>query len=111
MRRANYLMKLKNWLPILLASVGFLFTNGCIVVRERPREAIVAEAPPPPQVEAIPVAPGPEHVWVEGYWVWHGRWVWETGRWVIRPHAGAVWERGHWMRHRRGWMWAPGHWR
>ena len=104
-------MKFKNWLPMLLVSVGFLLTNGCLVVRERPREVVVTDAPPQPQSEVVPPAPGPGYAWVEGYWVWHGRWVWEPGRWLVRPHARAVWMRGHWVHRRHGWVWAPGGWR
>ncbi|PYM16587.1 MAG: hypothetical protein DME18_01060 [Verrucomicrobia bacterium] len=104
-------MKSKNWFPMLLIGVGLLFTNGCIVVREHPREAVITEAPPPPQVEVVPAAPGPDHVWIEGYWVWRGRWAWEPGRWALRPHNHAVWIRGHWAHRRHGWAWLPGRWR
>jgi hypothetical protein len=47
--------------------------------------------PPPVMVETIPSSPGPEYVWVGGSWAWHGRWVWEHGRWGRPPHPGAMW--------------------
>ncbi len=43
--------------------------------------------PPAPRVEVIPVAPGPEHVWVPGHWSWraaHGEYVWVSGHWTVR---------------------------
>ncbi|HXT40209.1 MAG TPA: hypothetical protein VN887_09310 [Candidatus Angelobacter sp.] len=102
-------MKAVKCLPRVVCA-GFLLTNGCLVVREHPRGVVVAEAPPSPQVEVVPAAPGREYVWTEGYWVWHGRWVWEPGRWIIRPHSGAIWTRGQWVHRRHDWLWEPGHW-
>ena len=43
---------------------------------------VVGTAPPPPLVEQVVVAPGPDFVWVGGAWVWFGdRWVWHHGYW------------------------------
>jgi hypothetical protein len=86
-----------------------------VVVRERvvppPGEAVVVqEAPPSPQVEVVGVAPSPLHVWIGGFWAWHGRWVWEPGRWELRPRGRVAWVAGHWDRHLNGWVWVPGHW-
>jgi len=71
------------------------------------------EAPPPPQVEMVPVAPGPEYAWTPGYWSIGvgGRWVWMGGRYVVRPRAHAVWMGGRWARHGHGYVWVGGHWR
>src|SRR5439155_6651355 len=108
-------------LPVALSAV-VLLNVGCVerrvVVRERvpayaPSETVVVtEAPPAPQTEVIPVAPGPDYVWVGGYWRREGpRWVWTPGRYTLRPRPAAVWVPGHWVAHRRGWAWVPGHWR
>jgi hypothetical protein len=45
--------------------------------------------PPPPPVEVVPLAPGPDFVWVGGAWVWQGnRWAWRRGYWGRPPrHA------------------------
>src|ERR1700694_5382016 len=73
---------------------------------------IVAQTPPPPQIEVIPVAPGPDYVWIPGYWGWNGgAWIWISGRWVVRPWHGAVWVDGHWARRGHGSIWIGGHWR
>ena len=77
-----------------------------------PAPAVVAPAAPPPlQVEVAPVPPGPDYVWMPGYWSWNGAWVWVGGNYVVRPRPHAVWVGGHWTRHGRGYVWIGGHWR
>ena len=77
-----------------------------------PATAVATMAPPPQQVEVVPVAPGPDYYWVPGYWYWGGPgWIWVGGRWTIRPWHGAIWVRGGWARGRGGWHWHGGHWR
>jgi hypothetical protein len=73
-------------------------------------EVTVTEAPPPLQREVRVVSPGPGYAWVPGYWSWHGRWVWVSGRYVVRPHSRARWHEGHWQRHGRTYVWVGGHW-
>jgi hypothetical protein len=74
-------------------------------------EVVVNEAPPAPPREMIVVAPGPDYVWVPGYYAWHGRWVWMRGAWVVRPRPHAVWVSGHWAPRAHGYVWTGGHWR
>src|SRR5215469_7080529 len=54
---------------------------------------ITIGAPPPPRVVAVrPVAPGPDFVWVEGYWYPVGHhYKWHNGYWTRRPYPGATW--------------------
>jgi hypothetical protein len=102
---------------VLIIGTGSLLATGC-VTRERtvyrqppppayvatpapaqqvivseapPQEVVVTEAPPAIIVERPPHRPGPDFVWIGGAWAWHGRWVWEHGRWDRPPHPGAVW--------------------
>src|ERR1051325_5337958 len=55
-----------------------------------PQDAVIAsQAPPPPQTEVVPVAPGPDYGWTPGYWSWNGGgWIWIGGRGLVRPRAG-----------------------
>jgi hypothetical protein len=46
---------------------------------------IIEQAPPPAQVEVVPISPGPSYYWVPGYWSWNGGWIWVGGRWAPRP--------------------------
>ena len=50
-------------------------------------------APPPPRVLALrPRSPGPDWVWLEGYWYpVNGRYRWHDGYWTRPPYPGAVW--------------------
>jgi hypothetical protein len=50
-------------------------------------------APPPPRVIRVqPVSPGPEFIWVQGYWYPVGNhYKWHAGYWTRPPYAGAIW--------------------
>jgi len=48
--------------------------------------------PPAPRAYRVPRQPGPEHVWVEGYWYPQGsRYKWHDGYWTRPPYEGAYW--------------------
>jgi WXXGXW repeat (2 copies) len=53
--------------------------------------------PPPPRVVYVqPSRPGPEYVWVEGYWYPVGhRYRWHEGYWSRPPYEGARWVAPH----------------
>lgn len=47
---------------------------------------VVQQAPPPTRIEIVPISPGPDYYWVDGYWGWRGSgWVWFGGNWDYRP--------------------------
>ncbi len=53
---------------------------------------VLIGAPPPARVIAVPRQPGPDFVWVDGYWYpVDGRYVWHDGYWTRPPYAGAYW--------------------
>jgi hypothetical protein len=49
--------------------------------------------PPPPRiVRVLPPRPGPEYVWVDGYWYVVGdRYRWHDGYWTRPPYPAARW--------------------
>jgi hypothetical protein len=48
--------------------------------------------PPAPQAYRVPAPPGPEYVWVEGYWYPQGKhYKWHDGYWTRPPFNGAYW--------------------
>ncbi len=106
--------KVIRWFSgLVLIGLAASAFSGCTVGYQGSAPVYVAEAPqpPPPEVEYMPPAPGPGYVWIEGSWVWNGRWIWEPGRWLPQPHPFGRWEPGHWERGPRGYIWEEGHWR
>jgi WXXGXW repeat (2 copies) len=73
---------------------------------------VVESAPPPPQQEVIVAQPGPDYVWVGGYWGWSwGHYSWIGGHWAAPPHPHAAWEGARWE-HRDGhYVFVEGRWR
>jgi WXXGXW repeat (2 copies) len=50
-------------------------------------------APPRPRVvRVLPRRPGPEFIWIQGYWYPVGRsYRWHEGYWTLPPYVGARW--------------------
>ncbi len=67
--------------------------------------------PPPPRIDNITASPGPEYVWMDGYWNWSdGKYVWNNGRWTpARP--GQFWVAPHWKQQGSGWRLHSGYWK
>ena len=70
---------------------------GVSVVHAQVSIGITIGAPPPPQVVYMePPQPGPEFIWVEGYWYPVGRhYKWHEGYWTRPPYEGAYWVPPH----------------
>ncbi len=84
-----------------------------------PEADIVAEKttiapvePPPPQVEAAPVAPVRAAVWIAGFWQWGGNvgWVWIPGSWQLRPEPRVEWRAPVWRVRGTVHVLVPGAW-
>jgi len=71
---------------------------------------VITQAPPPP-VETVIAAPGPNYVWVAGEWEWNNAWVWRSGCWACPPRGCTVWVRGSYWHDGSGWHYYRGHWR
>jgi hypothetical protein len=57
--------------------------------------------------------PGPDYIWVDGYWTWDSRYreyVWIQGYWAVAPYSGAYWIPGYWERYRNGYRWVEACW-
>jgi hypothetical protein len=67
----------------------------------------IGPPPPPRVVHVLPSRPGPEFVWIEGYWYPQGRhYKWHEGYWTRPPYAGARWV----MPHHDGQQFFEGYW-
>jgi hypothetical protein len=52
----------------------------------------IGPPPPPRVVRALPRRPGPEWVWIDGYWYpLKGKYRWHPGYWTRPPYPGARW--------------------
>ena len=78
--------------------IGTLLLSGTLLALAPAAPAQVAigieiGAPPPPRVVHVrPVSPGPEFLWVDGYWYpVGGHYRWHNGYWTRPPYVGARW--------------------
>jgi hypothetical protein len=91
-------------------SVGVNIGGGGVSVGVR--EVVVMQAPPPPHRERRPAHGPPGHIWVGGYWAWHGgRHLWVAGHFERPPHARAVWVEPRWERRGGNYIFIEGLWR
>jgi hypothetical protein len=69
----------------LLASTYVLNAQISIGIR-------IGTPPPPRIVRVLPPSPGPDFIWVWGYWYPVGNhYKWHDGYWTRPPYAGAHW--------------------
>jgi hypothetical protein len=73
----------------------------------------VIEAPPQDQTEVVTESPGPDFVWVGGYWGWGwwGHYTWIGGHWERPDHPHGVWVRPYWEHRGDRYVMVEGHWR
>ena len=108
-------MRVRNGVRFALCAVTAATIAGCAAGISGGRETVgisfMLTEPPRERVEVVSTTPGPEYVWIKGYWVRSGNeYTWREGRWE-RPSAGfRTWVPGRWERERRGWYWVEGHW-
>lgn len=76
----------------------------------QPAPIAVGWAPPPMLVEAPPPMPFGGAVWIGGYWVWQGNWVWAAGRWAPPPQPGYVWAQPYYEHRDGAVIFITGHW-
>ncbi|WP_295957066.1 YXWGXW repeat-containing protein [Rhodoferax sp.] len=76
----------------------------------QPAPILVPWAPPPMLVEAPPPMPFNEAVWVGGYWVWEGNWVWAAGHWAPVPQPGYHWVNPYYEHRNDAVVFITGHW-
>lgn len=77
---------------------------------QQPDTLVVPWAPPPMLVEEPAPEPFPDAVWIGGFWVWQGTWVWDYGRWVEPPQPGYVWVQPYYEHRGEVVLFITGHW-
>ena len=76
----------------------------------QPAPIVVGWAPPPLLVEVPPPSPFMGAVWVGGYWVWQGNWVWAHGHWMGPPQPSYVWVHPYYEHRGDTVIFIDGHW-
>jgi hypothetical protein len=68
-------------------------------------------APPVLPVYVQPPIPGPDYIWVPGYWAWDiDDYYWVPGTWVLAPYPGLLWTPGYWAWRDGIYVWNAGYW-
>jgi len=77
--------------------------SATAIANQTPATTVVTQSePPPPQVEFVPISPGPDYLWTPGGWSWNGgAWFWIGGGWHHPVRPGHVWFNGN-FNHGRG---------
>jgi YXWGXW repeat-containing protein len=79
----------EKWLVLMLLIAGSVLGQVSIGIR-------IGPPPPPRVVRVLPRRPGPEFVWVEGYWYPVGNhYKWHAGYWTRPTYPGARWVPPH----------------
>jgi len=76
----------------------------------QPAPIVVGWAPPPLLVEVPPPTPFVDAVWVGGYWVWQGNWVWAHGHWMAPPRPDYMWVHPYYEHRGDTVIFIDGHW-
>ena len=76
----------------------------------QPAPILVGWAPPPMLVETSVPLPYAGAVWVGGYWVWEGNWVWAAGHWMAPPQPSYAWVHPYYEHREEGVVFITGHW-
>ena len=92
--------------------IDYMINTVTTVVPAPAPGLVVSEAPPATVYqEVIAPAPGPDYVWISGYWTWYGgRWCWARGHWAYPPYRGAYWYGGRWEQRGGSHVWVGGYW-
>ena len=76
--------------------VLMLFALGSILNAQVSIGVRIGPLPPPRVVRVRPTAPGPDYLWVDGYWyVMGNRYRWHDGYWTRPPYPAAYWMPPH----------------
>jgi hypothetical protein len=103
-------------LAIPLLCAGCAYERG-YVTTSSPDYEYVSEPPVAPAApfEVITTSPGPDYVWINGYYDWEGpapyRHRWVAGHWDRPARPQSAWVNGEWEHNEHGYRWRRGYWR
>ena len=82
---------MRNFMRATLLA-GMLLAGGSVFGAQISIGIRIGPPPPPRVVRVLPRRPGPDFIWIEGYWYPAGRrYKWHNGYWTRPPYPGASW--------------------
>ena len=95
----------------LLLAAALVTSLGCLAPYDVAGGVSVSIGPPPVRYDERSVRPGPDYLWVSGYWDWGGGdWLWVPGTWTRSPHSHAHWVGPRYHQRHGHWYYTRGHW-
>jgi hypothetical protein len=117
------MLKKSRWLGALLLALTFIATPALASAQTFfdisfgsggfGSGLFVNFAPPPLPYYNQPPCPGPNFIWMPGYWAWgEGGYYWVPGTWTAAPESGLYWTPGYWAWNGDydSYVWYPGYW-
>jgi YXWGXW repeat-containing protein len=103
-------MRIARLIFSLLLAAGIL----AIPAQSRAQVAVgisVRIGPPVLPVYVQPICPGPDYIWIPGYWAYgDDGYFWVPGTWVLAPEPGLLWTPGYWGWDDGFYFWHAGYW-
>ncbi len=101
-----------SFLIALLALAAIMLAMPAAAPAQVSFGASVTIGPPPLPVYVQPLCPGPDFIWIPGYWAWDPDfgYYWVPGLWVEAPFVGAFWTPGYWAWSDGVYVWNEGYW-
>jgi hypothetical protein len=100
-------------LAILLASAAVVIAPATPAAAQLFVSIRIDDPPPPLPIYDQPPIPGPDYVWIPGYWAWDdyvGDFYWVPGTWTLAPRPGLLWTPPWWGWDEGRYAFHPGYW-
>jgi hypothetical protein len=82
----------KSFVKWMLLEAMLFLVGGSILGAQISIGIRIGRPPPPRVVHVLPPRPGPEYLWVDGYWYPAGKhYKWHEGYWTRPPYEGSRW--------------------
>ncbi|MHB1023591.1 MAG: YXWGXW repeat-containing protein [Acidobacteriaceae bacterium] len=106
-------MKARFIVRALFLSLALLIIPTTLLPTASSAQVIISVsiAPPMLPIYTQPYCPGPDYIWIPGYWAYGpDGYYWVPGTWVLAPEPGLLWTPGYWGWSGIAFIWHPGYW-
>ncbi len=95
---------------IIRQTAVLLAVAATVLIGCAPR-VLVRTPPPPIPFYEQPFCPGPDYIWIPGYWDYGSDgYYWVPGMWELAPRVGWMWTPGYWGWSDGVYLWHSGYW-